>query len=66
MEWVGAAEQDLNQGILGSVLVLGMTLGAVGGGKLMSIGRRKALFICIAIGIFGNANTLIFAYYFLI
>jgi MFS family permease len=39
-----------------------MTLGAVNGGLLMRIGRRKALFICCILGIIGVSTTLIWNY----
>lgn len=37
--------------------MLGMTLGAVSGGVMMKIGRRKSMFVCLAIGLVGNGIT---------
>jgi len=48
--------------VLGAAIILGIAIGALGGGKLMFIGRRKSLFICIVIGIIGNSITMIFYY----
>lgn len=42
---------------MGSCLILGMALGACTGGIIMQIGRRKTIFICIAIGVTGNLLT---------
>jgi len=38
-------------------VVLGMTIGAVSGGSLMKIGRRKAVIIACSFGIVGNVIT---------
>jgi len=38
-------------------VVLGMALGAVGGGVLMKIGRRKAIFVACGIGMIGILTT---------
>ena len=46
--------------MLGTTLVLGMTLGAVTGGKLMKIGRRRAQFINIFVGLAGAGITMEF------
>ena len=40
-----------------------MTLGALTGGKVMNIGRRNAMFVCIAIGMAGIGITMIFNFY---
>ena len=45
---------------MGSSIVLGISVGAVSGGKLMKIGRRKACFVAIATGIFGIGITMFF------
>jgi MFS family permease len=42
---------------LGSAIVLGMTFGSVTGGKLMTIGRRKAIMISTFIGMLGCCLT---------
>ena len=39
-----------------------MTIGAISGGKLMTIGRRLALIICDIIGIIGVSITMDFHY----
>ena len=53
-------EEDIHwyEGLIGSAGMLGMTFGAVSGGLLMQIGRRKSLFIVIAISI--AASVVIF------
>jgi hypothetical protein len=45
------------QSIIGTSVVLGMTIGAVSGGQLMKIGRRKAVIIACSFGIIGNVIT---------
>jgi len=42
--------------------VLGTTIGAVSGGKLMTIGRRIPLLFCNIIGLFGIGLTMYFNY----
>ena len=44
--------------MLGGSAMLGMTLGAVTGGRLMQIGRRKSMFILLVIGVAGNLITI--------
>jgi len=61
MGWVGS-QQNLNQGALGAAVILGIATGALGGGKLMIIGRRKALYVSILLGIIGNSITMILNY----
>ena len=51
---------------IGSSVVLGMTLGAVGGGSLMKIGRRKAILIACVIGLAGNIITFFLSFWNLI
>jgi len=51
-------KQSLNESMVGSSLVLGMSVGAVAGGWLMKIGRRKAQFVNIAIGVLGTGTTM--------
>ena len=43
-----------------------MTIGAITGGVLMKIGRRKSMFICLAIGLCGNSLTVDIDSYWLI
>ena len=38
--------------------MLGMTIGAVSGGVMMKIGRRRSMFICLVIGLAGNFFTI--------
>lgn len=45
--------------MLGASVVLGMTLGAVAGGILMKIGRRRSQFISIFLGLAGVGLTMI-------
>ena len=54
------------QAYIGSSVVLGMTIGAVSGGVIMKIGRRKALILASAYGIAGNLLTYHLNIYFLI
>ena len=42
--------------------MLGMAIGALTGGKLMTIGRRISIIICDVIGIIGASITLYFNY----
>lgn len=56
-EWGDDVEGDY-QGLLGGAITLGMTLGAVTGGLVMKIGRRKSLFYCAFIGIVGTGITI--------
>ena len=51
-------QYSLYESMVGSSLVLGMSIGAVCGGKLMKIGRRRAQFVNIAIGAFGTGLTM--------
>ena len=52
--------------MIGTSVVLGMTLGAVSGGQLMKIGRRKAVIIACSFGIIGNVITNFLSFYNLI
>ena len=44
---------------IGASITLGMTLGAVSGGRIIKIGRRRTLFLTICLGIIGLSITLI-------
>ena len=57
---------DVMQAYIGSSVVLGMTIGAVGGGALMKIGRRKAILITCVVGLAGNLVTMNLSYWNLI
>lgn len=39
---------------MGGSVIFGMTFGAVSGGLLMRIGRRRSMFVSLFIGIIGN------------
>ena len=43
---------------MGSSVVLGISIGAILGGKLMMIGRRRAEFVNIGLGILGLGITM--------
>ena len=58
MGWDTKTKQVHFQAYLGSILVLGMTIGAVCGGLLMQIGRRKAIFMACFLGMTGISITL--------
>ena len=52
-EWTKQESVSKNS-MIGGSLVLGLTFGALIGGPMMKIGRRKSLMISIVIGIIGN------------
>jgi MFS family permease len=56
--WVTKHDQSLYQTLIGSSAVLGLTLGAVSGGKIVTIGRRKSYIMACAVGLFGVVLTL--------
>ena len=56
--WDTDAEKAHYNSLIGSSLVLGMTIGAVCGGILMRIGRRRAVIIVNTLGIIGCALTI--------
>lgn len=56
--WAEGYETDIHNSLLGSSIMLGMTIGAVSGGVMMKIGRRKSMFICLVIGLAGNFMTI--------
>lgn len=65
--WKIGEDQAIHNAFLGGSIMLGMTIGAVMGGVLMKIGRRKSMFICIVVGTIGNLCTLdIHSFYLLI
>jgi len=57
--WVTDDEISKHEAELGASVVLGMTLGAVNGGILMRIGRRRAIILCCILGIAGVSTTMI-------
>ena len=61
-EW-GDEIEGVKQGLLGGAVTLGMTLGAVAGGMVMRIGRRKAIFYCATIGIIGTGISILPVFY---
>ena len=52
--WVSDHDKALYNAIIGTSEILGMTIGAIVGGILMKIGRRKSLIIICFIGMTGN------------
>ena len=52
--WITAQDKALNNAIIGTSEILGMTFGAIVGGILMKIGRRKSLIMICFIGMMGN------------
>lgn len=56
--WESIADQNKFQAYLGCVVVLGMTIGAVCGGILMKIGRRRALILASLLGVIGIGLTM--------
>ena len=54
------------QAYIGSSVVLGMTIGAVGGGILMKIGRRRAVLVACTFGMVGILMTLKLNIYMLV
>jgi len=60
---IDSKKANFNQGIISATLILGMTVGALSGGMLMNIGRRRAQFVNITIGIVGISITMIFNYW---
>ena len=56
--WDDPGIAHFNQGLIGSALILGVTFGALIGGKLMKIGRRKVQFINIVLGLVGISFTM--------
>lgn len=51
--WSGY-EAEVNNAVLGASAILGLTIGALGGGLLMRKGRRLSMIICLCVGIIGN------------
>ena len=56
--WADGFDKAIHNSFLGGSIMLGMTLGAVTGGIMMKIGRRRSMFICLAIGLTGNLCTI--------
>ena len=57
-DWgIGTTKANTYQGVISGSLIGGMTIGAVSGGKLMSIGRRKAQYVNMTVGILGICIT---------
>ena len=57
-QWKKGQDAAIHNALLGASVVLGMTVGALSGGILMKIGRRKSMFICLALGLIGNGLTI--------
>ncbi len=58
-KWMTPHEITVNQQYIGASIILGCTIGAASGGKLMQWGRRRALFITCAVGMVGVSFTLL-------
>ena len=56
--WADGLDTNYHNSILGSSVILGLTLGALSGGVIMKIGRRNTLFISLVIGLIGNLLTI--------
>ena len=61
--WNTISQKALNNAIIGTSEILGMTFGAIVGGILMKIGRRKSLIIICFIGLTGNLISFNFYYW---
>ena len=55
--WAPGHDQAIHNAYLGGSVMLGMTVGAVAGGIIMRVGRRRTLFISVLVGIVGNLCT---------
>ena len=53
------SQQSFYQSLIGSSVIAGMATGALAGGKIIIIGRRKTIIIMNMIGIFGVAMTMV-------
>lgn len=58
-KWTTTSEQSLNQSLIGTSVMVGLTVGAMIGGKVMLIGRRKTMIIFNLVGMVGVTMTLI-------
>jgi len=56
--WETDESKALHNSLLGSSVVLGNLVGALMGGILMRIGRRRSYLIICCIGIIGNLTTI--------
>jgi len=52
-DWQTQEEQDFYQSMIGSAGILGLMLGSLYAGKLISFGRRRAFIFAIWISLFG-------------
>jgi len=64
--WKTDSDKAIHNSLLGASLILGMTLGALSGGILMRIGRRKSFFIICLIAITGNCTTIYIANFYVV
>ena len=63
-EWTTKAEQTWHQTLIASINILGLTLGAVSGGKLVSYGRRNTLLMCCLVASVGVVISLVENFFF--
>jgi MFS family permease len=57
--WATKDDQALYQSLIASSAVLGLTIGAIFGGKIITIGRRKSYILSCVLGIAGVLLTLV-------
>jgi len=55
----GWSNDGLYEGLIGGSIYLGASLGAISGGKVVQRGRRRAVFISLAICMVGTGINLI-------
>lgn len=56
--WQDGYDTDIHNSLLGCSVVVGLALGAICGGRLIQIGRRRSIFVICTIGIIGNLITI--------
>jgi MFS family permease len=56
-KWKGY-DKTFHTSMLSSSIIFGMMVGALLGGIIMKIGRRRSLFVCVAIGSIGCLITI--------
>ena len=57
--WVTDSEKSLHQSLIGSSVIVGLSVGALLGGKVIIMGRRKTMIVMNVVGIVGVAMTMI-------
>mmetsp|Transcript_22397 Transcript_22397/g.27553 ORF Transcript_22397/g.27553 Transcript_22397/m.27553 type:complete len:158 (+) Transcript_22397:138-611(+) len=64
--WTTDSEKALNQALVGSSIVVGLSCGALCGAKVIPIGRRKTMLIFNVMGVFGVAICMVENFYMLL